>query len=801
MQMKGARRCAAMAAGMAVAGLGIQPARADPPVQQLHEVVVVGVAPLPGFDVPRLQIPLNVQIAQADDIRQVHGQSITDLLQRDFQGVNVTQAQDNPWQGNLYFHGFTLSPLLGSPAGISVYLDGVRQNEPFAETMDWDAIPDFAISSVQLVPGSNPLYGLNTLGGALLLTSKSGFSAPGGNIDVSGGSWGRIQFDADYGTHSRTAAIYAGAASSYETGWRTFSASRVQQAFLRGDWQPDENTVLTLSYVGAHSRLFGTQTIPIEWMNTPRDSYTWPDHTFGNHNQFSLRGSRQLDPDWSLQANAYLRISQVRGFNSNTNDRGVYQPGIDPPLGYRVDGPYDPSSVGQYYYAGVTPAFDPANPAATINNVTASNVRSNVHTRGYGMSVQAVDDTRLSGHENRFTVAVNLDAGDTTYMQFGQPAYFPVDPAARGDTIGLLPFALDPMTRAGTSNRSYGLYAMDMFAITPRVHLSAGGRFNVNRLSVRDLSGSHPEINGQQSFRRFNPTLGATWKITPGLGAYLNYGEGMRAPTPIEFECADPQAPCSLPNDFIGDPPLKPVVVRTWDAGLRGTIAGNLHWNLSPYDSRVENDILTIYTGGSSQGFFSNVPLTLRKGIDAGFGGQTGKLEWQLNYSYVSATYGSAFQTESPDNSSANANGIISVRPGDHLPGVPTQMGNASMEYHFDPRWSAGANLRAYGSQYAVGDENNHDRHGAIPGYAVVDLDLHYRPSRRLAFFARIDNLLDRRYAISGQLSRNVFDTPGRLINLTGPGTSTLFVSPGAPRSVMVGLHYAFGPSAAGRAD
>lgn len=797
MHMRCEAKRAALAAGMALAMLASLPALAEPPVQQLHEVVVVGVAPLPGFDVPRLEIPQNVQVAQADDIRQVHGQSITQLLQRNFQGVNVTQAQGNPWQGNLYFHGFTLSPLLGSPSGISVYLDGVRQNEPFAETMDWDAVPDFAIRSVQLVPGSNPLYGLNTLGGALLLSTKSGFSDPGGNLDVSGGSWGRIQADADYGAHSRNAAIYLGASNSNETGWRTYSGSHVQQVFVRGDWQPGDDTSLTLTYLGSHSRLFGTQTLPVEWMNSPAASYTWPDHIFGNHNQFSLRGSRQLDAAWALQANAYLRIAQVRGFNSNTNDRAAYQPGIDPPLGYVVDGPFDPASVGQFYYAGVTPPYDPANPAATINNVPASNVRSNVHTRGYGASVQAVADTRPGGHENRFTLGMSLDAGDTDYLQFGQPAYFPLDPASRGVTLGLLPFALDLMTHAGTVNRGYGLYAMDVLAVTPRVHLSAGGRYNVSRLSVRDRSRSHPEINGQQSFRRFNPTLGATWTITRSLGAYLNYGEGMRAPTPIEFECADPNAPCSLPNDFIGDPPLKPVVVHTWSAGLRGTLAGDLHWNVSPYDSRVDNDILTIYTGGSSQGYFANVPRTLRKGVDAGIGGQTGALEWQVNASYVSATYGSAFQTQSPDNTSADANGIIQVRPGDHLPGVPSRMGNASMEYHFDARWSAGANLRAYGPQYAVGDENNRDRHGRIAGYAVADLDLHYRPGPRLSFFARIDNLFDRRYAISGQLSRNVFDTPGRLLDLTGPGRSTLFVSPGAPRSVMVGVHYAFGAAAA----
>ncbi|HUW54161.1 MAG TPA: TonB-dependent receptor [Rhodanobacter sp.] len=769
-------------------------ALADPPVQQLHEVNVIAVAPLAGFDVPVLQIPLNVQSAQADDIRQTHGQSMTELLQRNFQGVSMTQSQGNPWQGNLYFHGFVLSPLLGSPAGISVYMDGVRQNEPFAETMNWEAIPDFAIRDVELVPGSNPLYGLNTLAGALLLTSKSGFTDPGGSLNLSGGSWGRIQMDADIGAHSRRFGIYIGAGSDFESGWRDYSSSRVQQAFVRGDWHPDEDTVVTLSYTGAHGRLSGTQSLPVEWVRTPQAGYTWPDHFNDNINTFNLQGSRQLGSDWSVQANAYLRISQSRSFNSNTNNFSRYDAGADGPLGYAANGPYNPDSIGQFYYSGLVPAFDASQPAATINNVPASNVLGNVHTRGYGGSIQAVDNGSLWGRDNQFTIGLSLDTGESAFSQYVQPAYFPSSVARRGDAVGLLPFGPDPVTDAGTSNRSEGVYLMDVLTLPRGVHFSVGGRYNYSRLTVADRTGGAPTIDGRQTFHRFDPSIGATWAIGPQLGAYLNYDEGMRTPTPIEFECADPAAPCSLPNDFSGDPPLHPVVVRTLAGGLRGTFAGgNLRWNVSPYDSRVSNDILTIYTGGSSQGYFANVPRTGRRGVDIGLGGQHGRLEWQANYSHVSATYGVAFDMQSAANSSADANGVIHIRRGDRIPGVPHDLFNFSSEYRLTDRWSFGGNVRAYSGQYAVGDENNRDRHGMLPGYAVVALDLHYRPTRRLAFFARIDNAFDRRYDNGGLLSDNVFDTPNRLVDLTGPGTPTLFVAPGTPRAYLVGLSYSFG--------
>lgn len=771
---------------------------AEPSVQQLGEVRVIGLAPLPGFDVPLLRIPLNVQSAEADDIQRIHGQAVTDLLQHGFQGVHLTQSQGNPWQANLFFHGFTLSPLLGAPSGISVYLDGVRQNEPFAENMNWEAIPDFAIRDVELVPGSSPLYGLNTLAGALLLASKSGFTDPGGSLDVSGGAWGRIQSDADFGVHDQHFGLYAGVGNSYERGWRRQSPSRVQQVFVRGDWRPDDDTSVALSYTGAHSKLFGTQTLPVEWARTtPKAAYTWPDFFTNNLGAFNLQASRQLGANWALQGNAYLRISQSRGFDSNTND---YASVDDDAPDYAADGPFDPDSVGEYYFAGPSPAYNPLDPAATINNVPGSNVLGNVHTRGFGATLQAVSHGTPWEHDNQLTVGLSLDAGNSVFTQYAQPAYFPYNVPQRGATIGLLPFGPDALTDARTFNRSYGLYFMDVLALTPQLHLSTGGRFNFSRLAVGDLTGEEPDIDGAQRLHRFNPSLGVAWAIIPKLGIYLDYDEGMRAPTPIEFECADADAPCSLPNDFTGDPPLKPVLVRTLSGGLRGSFANaHLHWNVSPYYSRVSNDILTIFTGGSAQGYFANVPRTLHEGVDVGLGGELGRLEWQANFSRVSATVQTGFTVQSEANSSAHTGGVIHVRRGDRVPGVPRSLFNLSGEYHLNPRWSFGGNVRAYSSQYATGDENNQDRHGPVPGYAIAALDLHYQASRRLALFARIDNLFDRHYFVSGQLSTNVFDTPDRLIDVRGTGTPTLFVAPGAPRTWLLGLRYAFGM--AGSAD
>ena len=100
--------------------------------------------------------------------------------------ASLNAPTGNPYQPDLTFRGFTASSLLGTPQGLSVFQDGVRINEAFADVVNWDLLPRNAVASMQLLPGSNPVFGLNTLGGALTMAMKDGFAFPGGGASVSG---------------------------------------------------------------------------------------------------------------------------------------------------------------------------------------------------------------------------------------------------------------------------------------------------------------------------------------------------------------------------------------------------------------------------------------------------------------------------------------------------------------------------------------------------------------------------------------------------------------------------------------
>ena len=309
-----------------------------------------------------------------------------------------------------------------------------------------------------------------------------------------------------------------------------------------------------------------------------------------------------------------------------------------------------------------------------------------------------------------------------------------------------------------------------------------GGGFN----AANSLSGDHV-------FSRLNPALGIT--ITPGkaLTAYANYAESSRAPTVIELGCSDPNTPCGLPNAFASDPDLEQVVSKGLELGMRGRSKEQvLAWSADLFRTVNNNDIQFIATS-SSAGYFSNVGNTRRQGADLALGGRLGRLNWHLAYSFVDATFQSAFAAGSESNSTANEDGIIQVSPGAQIPLIPRHTARAALDYAVNTAWDIGATAVVASGVYLHGNENNANQgeilgSGTLGGYAVVNFFGTAHLSKRLDIFVRVNNVLDRKYATAGFLSSNAFEPDGVFRPDPETWTNENSVAPAAPVSAWVGL-------------
>ena len=95
-----------------------QPPNAPPPVT--YSVDVIETMPLPALNLTIEQVPAPVQTAGAADIDASGALDLSDYLNRRFAGVFVNETQGNPFQPDLNYRGYTASPLLGTPQGLSV---------------------------------------------------------------------------------------------------------------------------------------------------------------------------------------------------------------------------------------------------------------------------------------------------------------------------------------------------------------------------------------------------------------------------------------------------------------------------------------------------------------------------------------------------------------------------------------------------------------------------------------------------------------------------------------------------------
>jgi outer membrane receptor protein involved in Fe transport len=304
-------------------------------------------------------------------------------------------------------------------------------------------------------------------------------------------------------------------------------------------------------------------------------------------------------------------------------------------------------------------------------------------------------------------------------------------------------------------------------------------------------------LNGNHTFSRFNPAVGLNLNPSAALTTYVAYSEGMRAPTPVELTCADPNAPCRLPNNFLADPPLEKVVSKTIEAGARGKLGADIGWSLAVYNTDLDDDIQFISSGGAgvNTGFFDNVGKTRRRGAELGAHATLGAVRFAAHYAYLKATFESAFAAANEVNSAAvdtdadTEGDTIFVEPGNRIPGVPEHAIKLRADYSVTPILSIGATLNYFSSQYARGDENNQDVNGKVPGYTLVNLDGRYSASKQLEVFARIQNLFDKEYETLGVLGENFF--VGGTFDASNVQAEQ-FRSVGAPRAAWVGLQYKF---------
>lgn len=537
-------------------------AQEQTPTFVLPDIEVIGVSPIAGTGVDVRAVPRAVEVIDSGEAQdRLQPFTMTHMLEQSLSSVNAFDVQNNPYQKNITYRGFTASPLLGESQGIAVYQNGVRVNEPFGDVVQWDLVPENAIQRIELM-SSNPVFGLNAQGGSLAMRMKDGFSFQGVSAEAFGGYFGRGGVNFEFGASNETAAVYFAADKQHDPGWRNRSRSDLDRLYLDAAYQ-DERLGARFNFVRADNFLNGNGLSPVELLNENRRAvFTWPDRTINDLIFGTAEGSYQISDTVSIQTNFYFRRMIRETFNGdeveaescgevdNVSNATI---AADPALAALVGAEGNNAALAIQANGGVSadggavdficeegevegesgeleiildqnglpiqnfaPFYGAANTSATI-------------TKGFGFTTQANIDEQLFGQDNNFVIGVSYDQGLTEFhnesflrlltldrtvepfsggpdpinfavleIEFDDANDNDVIDAGEIDEIEFGPGELLP-SRLKARNRYAGGFFSNTFYATDDLAFTLGGRFNYALIELVDEFDSFVDITRDES--------------------------------------------------------------------------------------------------------------------------------------------------------------------------------------------------------------------------------------------------------------------------------------------------------------
>jgi outer membrane receptor protein involved in Fe transport len=567
--------------------------------------------------------------------------------------------------------------------------------------------------------------------------------------------------------------------------------------------------------------------------------YSIPDSTADRGLAFNFIARHNFSDNLLLSGNAWFRNIRTEIINPNFNTDVIgsliYQPTPEEQAVLSAAGytgfPTSGANITNTPFPKwpcIAEALQLGNPDGTCDGVI---IYSKEVQNEHGFSGQLTWITSPKIGRNQFAAGASFDWGSIGYNQttdygYVNPNYTLTSvPAWQDGSASVNP--IDAAVQLHGLTPNWSLYFTDTLTLAKTVNVTVSGRYNRFTIDNQDRLNPIPgpnSLSGDYVYDRFNPAIGITWSPFSSVNAYARYSQGSRAPTSIELGCANPSAPCSLPNALSSDPPLQQVVTDSWETGLRGkppmAFLRNASWNVGAFRAENHNDILFVAAPIIGTGYFQNFAKTLREGLDADLDGRIGRVTWGLDWTFLSATYQS---TETLDGSANNTNnfasegypglpGVITIHPGDRIPVIPKQTGKAYAVFRATSKLVLDLDEVITSSSYARGNENNAYKAdgvyylgpGVSPGYAITNFRAHYDLTKRLQLGLQIDNLFNHKYYTAAWLSNTALTAQGAIQSLpfpayttgpyagSAPAQSATFFTPGAPRRAWVDLRFRF---------
>lgn len=708
----------------------------------LPEILVTAPTRLPEVPLPLAEIPASVQVITGEEAQRLEPLNLQDVMQR-LPGVHLSDQQGNSFQLDLSFRGFTGTSVTGVPQGISVFVDGVRVNEPAVEEINFDLLPLDHVERIELIRGPMAVFGRNALAGSINIITRRGGPEREFVPEMSGGSFGRRKGEGRISGTAGPIDYYFAGTQFDEDGWRDQSDSRLSQAFGKLGFRQG-GTDITLSYQFQNNRIFQAGTLPESILKVDRaQNFTGGDFFNPNLHMGTLNVHQRLGGRFSLAINGFVRSFETEQFNVS---------------------------------------------------LLSENTRLFNDTLSGGGTVQLAHEGRFWGRKNTLALGVEgarhdvdirvfEEQNDRSRQQCREEALAAgQDPDEACPEKALASILSDKQDTVGAYIQDTAELGRGLLTSGDSLFVTGALRADYVRHGITDSSPEEPgKASGKASYRRVLPRAGINYNLSDNHGLYFSYSQGFRTPAFLELTCGDPESPCvglqaGVAPDT-GFTKLSPVRVHNYELGFRTRPVPWLEGSLSLYRTDVRDDIFSVSDPAELTVFFQNVGNTRRQGIEFGLRGMfRNVLEPYVNYTLTRATFRNNIQLASP-----GTPGIPQqVEAGDDIPMTPNHRVNAGLRYHLYQWLTLSLDLSYVGDQFLRGDEAN--TQPKLDDYVILNAGVDLR-WKQFNGFVKVNNLTNNRYETFGTFAPNA--------KVAGDPIER-FLNPAPPINVMVGASYRF---------
>ncbi|MBK8002675.1 MAG: TonB-dependent receptor [Gemmatimonadetes bacterium] len=589
-------------------------------------------------------IPARTTIISRAQIEAIEPRLLSDFLTTQA-GISSYDDLGASYKLSLSSRGFYASPVVGLPQGISVFLDGVRQNEPDAAQVNFDLLPMEHVTRIELLSGTSSLLGRNSLGGAVNLVTNSGGGATRGEVELSGGNYKTFGGNASVAGSAGQGrwSYYAGGGYNREDGWRQLTEADQYNGFFNLG-RLTETWGIRFQGYGAKARAETAGSLPLSVFRTKPDSnLSSGDYEDLNNLQLAVSGYRRTARG-QFSASVYGRRHRAERFNVNQED--------------------DPDNLGK------------------SRNLVI------------GGSADYRWDQSVGGATLGLRVGTEGSVARTEVELFADSSKF-------SGPLVQTTFVKSPTWDVGT----YALASLT----TGRVTFSAGARYDYVRIpfenqldATRDTTSSYSRLSPKAgvsvdagSGLTLYGSVGAAYRA-PAVIELACADEAEPCPLPFALGDDPPIKPVRAVTYEVGGSLIAGNALLSASA-YRTDVRDDI--GLFASDSSP--------SGSTIEGYFDNLDKTRRLGVEASAtlfvrGGHT----LYANYAFTKATFQSEAEIFSIREDFGGEN---EVEVGDEMPLVPSHQVKFGGSVNLSRGFFAGADGRYIGSQYLRGDEANEE--------------------------------------------------------------------------------------------